>query len=170
MIRPSTCAILNSIRRRPISSKKSTIEVKLADITRSERVKPYLDRWIELLCLDSSWQISYDFKRLSNGRFAEIDVLDPYRKALVHFDRRCLDTAQDAELNIIVVHELLHLIVHPVRASVISLLNCSTIGKAITDSLEGVIDHVAQLLTIAYGDPDPCFYDSIPLVPEKEGD
>ena len=131
----------------------------ITDAQRRKRVKPLIDAWSRRLGLQGEWSIAYRFvSKLDGGTrepFADITTQAPYHRAFINFVRMHVDAAPRIELELVVVHELAHLLLQDIKQVLEDVVgNQSWLASQLHDGLEGAVDRVANtLMALHYGRP-----------------
>jgi hypothetical protein len=129
---------------------------RITDAQRRARIQPILNYWTRYLRLVPSWSISFRFtKQISpiNHVFAEITTNAPYCRAMIAFARSHVDAAPRRELELVILHELMHLVLMPVQAPKDTLLGGNNwLADQLMDGIERTADQLAILfLFLKYG-------------------
>lgn len=132
---------------------------RITDAQRRKRVEPLLNAWTRRLGLLGEWSITYRFvnKLGEDGiqPFAEVATDLPYHRVYLAFSRQHIDAAPRIELELVIVHELAHLLLWEIKHTNTELIGKhSCLGIKLNDVLEGAVDRVTNtLMALHYGRP-----------------
>ena len=134
------------------------------DDARRKRIEDVLYFWIERLGLETEWSISYSLtsrfpKVRTKGVFARVTTNSPYRRAVIEYVRKSLDSSTDDELADSTVHELAHLLLDPVTQAIKVYIGDSYVATEILQTLETVCDQVAFRFRLVHDGYHRPYYD-----------
>lgn len=136
----------------------------ISDDDRTARLLPLFNYWIKQLGLKGAWDITFYFVPDIDEQkiFAQVNKQPPYRKATIKFSRWAIDNALARELERVVIHELMHIVVDPLNAVARTYFDESgEVGNSLSDAIETVADHVTEVLYYTcYPSADSSYHDT----------
>ena len=117
------------------------------DVALLRRVRKFGDPWAAFLGLSQQWIIHFDLADLPDQACAgQVFLHYPYKQAAIKLSRHYVKAASDREVEILVVHELAHVILETVYGPVKQMVGEETeVGEKINDCLETLADTLTRL-------------------------
>ena len=116
----------------------------VGDRERYKRVEPLLNGWLLYLGLAQTWHVSLVFTdELGSGRvFATIDLDTPYRRAVIRIIRKALDGAAADDVQLYLVHEVVHILLAPLEK-----FAKESLGTDLNDRFQSTIEEQTDIIT-----------------------
>ena len=123
---------------------------RTTDKSRRDRIQPILNEWLPILSL-TDWELTWELVDFIEGKkdepiVARVNPVLPYKRVHIRFVRRGVDQCPtEAELEITIIHELIHVITCPLWEEILNQIGSGTV---VTNILGGYMETIADTLAI----------------------
>jgi len=124
------------------------------DKERIARVKRHLDPWASFMGLSQTWHIEVTMANDGNeGAWASVTMTYPYPKAVIQVNRKGLDSIVDYEVEVLVIHELLHILAQSHLGAIVATRTpADRLRQDFENGMEAFIDSLARIIACLHND------------------